>query len=124
MIRDIDFIRESLLEVETNAKPLEFYPIIDVMCKNGYDLEFAFAQLSLMENAGLFGTVAKDLSCGFSVQGLSNKGYDFLETIKNDTIWDKTKKEIREKKLPKTIEFIAKVAGIFLGEYSKHKNGN
>lgn len=124
MIKDIDFIRTCLLEIEENAKPLEFYPIIEKMCEKGYDLKFAFAQLSLMESAGLFDKTAKDLSYGYSIMGLSNSGYNFLETIRNDEVWVKTKKEIKDKKLTKTIEFIAKIAGVFCGELIKHKNGD
>ena len=72
----------------------------------------------------LFGNYTKDMSFGFSVFGLSNRGYDFLESIRNDEIWKKTKTEIEKKKLPRTIEFIAKIAGVFLGEFVKHKNGD
>lgn len=124
MVRDIEFIRECLMDIEENAKPLEFYNIGYVMTSKGYDSKFSFAQLLLMEQAGLFDKVVKDNSLSFSVMGLSNRGYDFLENISNNEVWDKTKKEIKEKKLPKTIEFIAKVAGVFFGELIKHKNGD
>lgn len=123
MKSDIEFIREALLEIEEKCEPMKFYPISSVMEGNGYDNDYTFNQLLLMEEAGLFGKTAKNISGSFSCMGLSNCGYDFLETIRNDVVWEKTKNEIQEKKLPKTIRFIAEVAGIFVGELLKHKNG-
>lgn len=122
MKRDIEFIREVLLEIEENCEPMKFYPISSVMQEKGYEHDYTFNQLLLMEEAGLFGKTAK-MSGSFSCMGLSNCGYDFLETIRNDVVWEKTKNEIQEKKLPRTIKFIAEVAGIFVGELLKHKNG-
>ena len=121
MKRDIDFIRDALLEIEENCEPMQYYPISLVMGNKGYDNAYAFNQLLLMEEAGLFGKTDKNLSGSFCCMGLSNYGYDFLETIRNDTVWKKTKNEIQEKKLPRTIKFIAEVAGIFVGELIKHK---
>ena len=123
MKRDIDFIREALLEIEENCAPMKFYPISSIMTKRGYETDYTYNQLLLMEEAGLFGKTVKNLPCSFSCMGLSNYGYDFLETIRNDVVWEKTKNEIQEKKLPRTIKFIAEVAGIFVGELLKHKNG-
>lgn len=123
MKRDIEFIREALLDIEENCNPLSVYPISLAMYNKGYDSDYAFNQLLLMEEAGLFGKTSKTTSGSFSCMGLSNYGYDFLETIRNDIVWEKTKKEIQEKNLPKTIKFIAEVAGVFVGEFWKHKNG-
>lgn len=122
MKRDIDFIREALLELEENGEPMQFYPISLSMANKGYGNDYTFHQLLLMEEAGLFGKTTKSTGGSFSCMGLSNCGYDFLETIRNDVVWEKTKKEIQEKKLPKTVKFIAEVAGIFVGELLKHKN--
>ena len=58
----------------------------------------------------------------YQIGNLTNYGYDFLELIRNDDVWKKTEKEINEKKLPKTIEWIAKVAGIFTGNVVKLLN--
>jgi len=122
MKRDIEFIRQALFDIEENAPPLEFYQILESMVNKGYEKSFSFAQLELMESAGLFGLTTKDFGECFAVIGLSNRGYDFLESIRNDVVWKKTKNEIEEKKLPKTIKFIAEVAGTFIGELLKHKN--
>ncbi|MBE0670081.1 MAG: hypothetical protein IH588_05805 [Anaerolineales bacterium] len=54
---------------------------------------------------------------------MTNYGYDFIELIRNEAIWKKTEKEIEEKKLPKTVQWIAKVAGIFTSNVVKEPNG-
>ncbi len=120
MIKDIDFIREILINIEENYKPLEFYDICSSMTRKGYSRENVYYELELMEKAGFFHQVAKNMSYGFEVMGLSYYGMDFLEKIKNDTVWEKTKKEIKNKNLPRTFEFIAQIAGIFCGELIKH----
>ncbi len=122
MKRDMDFIRQALLEIEDKCEPMQFYPIASAMMQKGYEGAYTINQLNLMEEAGLFGKTAKTTLGSFSCMGLSNYGYDFLETIRNDVIWEKTKNEIQEKKLPRTIKFIAEIAGIFVGELLKHKN--
>lgn len=122
MKRDIEFIREVLLNIEENCAPMEMYPISFEMSKKGYDDDYVFNHLLLMEEEGFFGGTNK-FGRSFSCMGLSNRGYDFLEIVRNDTLWEKTQKEIQEKKIPRTIKFFAEVAGIFVGEMLKHKNG-
>ena len=122
MKRDLEFIREVLINIEENCAPMTMYPISFEMSKKGYDGDYVLNHLILMEEEGLLGRVNK-VGGSFFCMGLSNRGYDFLETIRNDIVWEKTKKEIQEKKLPKTVKFIAEIAGIFVGEMLKHKNG-
>jgi len=121
MTRDMDLIRNILLKVEENTDGINYYSCNS--CIPNISFNVMLYHLNLMEEAGLFyGKVAKDLCGGFSVRGLSNYGHDFLETIKNDNIWMQTKQEIEEKKLPKTIKFLAEVAGRFIGALLKAKN--
>ncbi|MBE7078104.1 MAG: DUF2513 domain-containing protein [Clostridiales bacterium] len=122
MKRNMELIRDCLMDIEENAKSLQYYNISFAMTQKGYDIDECFSTLSYMEESGLFGKTNKDLSCNFEVQGLSKLGYDFIEKIREEDIWNKTKQEINKKKLPRTIKFIAEVAGAFWGEFSKHKN--
>ena len=62
MKRDIDFIRETLLELEENCEPMSFYPISSIMCEKGYAQDYALNQLLLMEEAGLVGKTITDYS--------------------------------------------------------------
>ena len=59
----------------------------------------------------------------FQVGNLTSIGYDYLELVRDDEIWNKTKTEVKKKKLPETIESIAKIAGIFTGHVIKELNG-
>lgn len=45
-----------------------------------------------------------------------------MELIRNEDVWEKTKEEIEKKKLPKTIEFLAQIAGIFAGNVISEMN--
>jgi hypothetical protein len=67
-------------------------------------------------------TWGDDTILAFYVGNLSSAGYDYLELIRNDEIWDKTKEELNKKKLPQTIEEIARIAGIFTGQVIKGLN--
>lgn len=56
------------------------------------------------------------------IGNLTSRGYDYLELIRNEDTWGKTTKEIEERKLPGTFEWIAKIAGIFTGNVVKELN--
>lgn len=122
MKRDMDLIRDILLTIEEKCQPMQYFDVMSEEINKGYDCRLIYEHLLLMEEAHLLGNTAKDLCGGFQVQGLSNYGYDFLEKIKNDDVWIQTKNQIDSKKLPKTIEYIAKVAGIFLGNFYGNLN--
>lgn len=122
MIRDMDFIREALLDVEKNAKPLGIYCISYAMTQKGYEDDYTCAQIELMADAGFF--IKADRFAGvWNIFGLSNRGYDFLETIKNESVWQQTKDTLDKNKLPKTLDWIAQIAGIFLGKFIKNLKG-
>ena len=116
MKRDMELIRKILLEIEKDDKGIGFYQITSM---NGYSYDELYLHLCLMDDAGFFNKVQKDLSGGFMYDRLTNRGYDFLETIRNDEVWEETKKEVEKKKLPKTIETIVGVAGYFIGKVMK-----
>jgi hypothetical protein len=124
MKRDMELMRKILFKIEEDyvagSKKLKNLKI------GGYDTNCIAEHCELLYQAGLIKlyepSYAGDSIYFFDVGNLSNRGYDYLELIRNDDIWDKTKKEIEEKKLPKTVEFIAKVAGVFSGNFVKEFN--
>jgi len=124
MDRDMDLIRDLLIKIKDNTDGESFFEAGN--CMPGIDYNKVRLHLELMEESGLFAGgrngVLKSFGYSFQIRRLSNYGYDFLEQITNDEIWEKTKTEIKEKKLPRTIEWIAKVAGIFWGSYMKNRN--
>lgn len=127
MKRDMELIRKILFEIEEKFEPglgiLHGIPI------EGYDKCIVGDHCELIYQAGLI-TDYKDQRGGqgnkllmFSVGKLTNRGHDYLELIKNDEIWNKTEKEVGEKKLPNTIEtygtVAASIAGAFLREINR-----
>lgn len=50
----------------------------------------------------------------FGVSGSTWAGQDFLENIRNEGIWDKTKSIIKEKSLPMTLEVVKAIAATLI----------
>lgn len=50
----------------------------------------------------------------YSVGNLTNSGYDFLDKIRKDTIWENTKDIIKEKGLPMVIDVIKEVSSTLI----------
>ena len=68
----------------------------------------------LLYEAGLISTYksqnADNHLYTFAVGHLTWEGHDFLDKIREDTIWNKTKSIIRDKVLPMTLDIIKEVA--------------
>lgn len=92
MKRDLDLIREILLSVE------EFEPerigqiqTISVDQFSGTEPQ-NLHHMNMLVEANLLRMVGKPtLGGSFGVSGMSMAGHDFLDAIRDDTIWDKTK---------------------------------
>ena len=121
MKRDLELVRKILLQIEENSGGMGRYSIASI---DGYSYEQLYGHFCSMKEAGLFTNPKILMAGGLMVDRLSNAGYDFLEKIRNDEVWEQTKKEIKNKKYPETIEFIAKVAGIFWGNLLGNINKN
>ena len=117
MKRDIDLQRKILLAIEEQYKPGD--ESINNLTVEGYDFNTIAEHCYLLYQQGLITRYdpswADNKIVIFFVGNLTSTGYDFLELIKDDEIWNKTKAEVNNKKLPETIEWLAKVAGIFTG---------
>jgi len=112
MKRDMELIRKILFQIEEKSDGIRTYSIDSI---DGYSDEQLETHFGLIKEAGLLHN-PKTLNGGqLVVDRLSNAGYDFLEKIRNDQVWEQTKTEIKTKKLPETIEFFSKIAGIFAG---------
>ena len=117
MIRDMELIRKILFALEKQYKPGD--GLIFGLGIDGYELKTIAEHCDFLCQQGLI-TDYKPTRGGntiltFQVGNLSSAGYDYLELIRNDDIWNKTKDEVEKKKLPKTIETLAKIAGKFTG---------
>lgn len=125
MKRDMELIRKILFAIEEKYKPGDgvlFGPSIE-----GFDMPVIAEHCSLMYEKGLISAYkplyADNTVYAFSVGNLTGSGYEYLELIRNESVWEKTKEEVEQKQLPKTIETIAKIAGVFTGNMLKELTG-
>ena len=115
MKRDMKLIRELMFYIEKN----HVNEVLQDIKFKDYSFQEIGYHCDLLYQAGLVDKYKGDIVNGklmfFRVGGLTWKGQDYLELIRNDEIWQKITKEVEDKKLPKTIEFIAKIGGKFTG---------
>lgn len=111
MRRDMDLCRMILFYIEENYSAGN--RLINISL-NGYTSSEIYEHCKLLYEAGLIqefndiSTTMGERQC--MVGNLSNKGYDFLDSIRQDTIWNKTKSTIKEKGLPLVLDTIKTVA--------------
>ncbi len=124
MKRDMDLLRKILIAIENKYKPGD--GPVSQLAIDGYDLKTIAEHCDLLYQEGLvkdYKPLYGDNTIqAFWVGNLTNKGYDYLELVRDDGIYNKTKTEVKNKKLPETIEWFAKIAGIFTGEVIKGLN--
>src|SRR5208283_2520076 len=100
MKRDMDLLRELLLKIEDNPQmdgTREFYYATpEEMGIQGYSKEeVAYHLRLLIQNGFIDGAVT--MACPMQiVRSLTNEGHDFLDNIRNDDIWKKTKATMGE----------------------------
>ncbi len=96
MKRNFDLVRAILLQVEHEGDPEE--PLITSIAVEGQDQPLTNEHVKLMIESGLL-----EGDCKFStnnrilltaVRGLTPRGYDFLDNIRNEGVWKKIKEHI------------------------------
>lgn len=120
MKRELDLYRDILLLTEKYADPNEgpiqilaagnqmrFPGVDDVDLPEsieGTDNAVILRHVELMTEAGLLDSNANDPSANTTtdgrlfngaIYGLTHEGHDFLENIRDDTVWNRTKEETR-----------------------------
>lgn len=115
MKRDMDLVRSILLTIESqpDSKPIPFLQV------EGYDSETVAYHCEIMYQNGLLlhfsGQKVGIGEYGFwEVSGITWEGYDYLDKIRDNTIWDKTKAAIKKKGLPLVIDTIKTVSTAFI----------
>ncbi|RDU94946.1 DUF2513 domain-containing protein [Trinickia dinghuensis] len=100
MKRDMDLIRELMLKLEalsvplTEIKPIDGHePAVQV---DGYTVEQIDYHLLLLEQAGfIHGGGLENFGMrfgpGIGFQSLTWAGHDFLESVRDPDVWDRTK---------------------------------
>lgn len=116
MQRDMDLIRKILLKIEA-SRPFE--KIKNLQVDDIYDLTWVACHCEMLFEAGFIkeyyaSTCELHGVNWFYVRDLTWEGQNFIETIRQDTIWNKTKKAIKEKGLPLLVSTISSIATAFI----------
>lgn len=115
MKRDMDLVRKILFAIE-EKQPFERSEIII----EGYDKQEIAYHCEMLFNEGYikdyYGITCDNLDgvLRFWVQDLTWEGQDLLETIRQDTIWNKTKQTIKEKGLSMIVGTIKTISTAFI----------
>lgn len=114
MKRDMDLVRLILLKIEEEYQVTAIYNLeID-----GYCMESVAYHCQILHEAGLISAYnaqyADDQIWGFGVGSLTWEGHDFLDKIRDNSLWNKVKRTIAKKGLPLVIETIKTISSAFI----------
>ena len=110
MKRDMDLVRLILLKIEEDYVSTALYNLkID-----GYDKETIAYHCKMLHEGGFvsdYGSHYADNALqSFGVGSLTWEGNEFLDKIRDDSFWGKTKKEIKNRGLPMIVDTIKAVS--------------
>ena len=114
MKRDMELVRDILFAIEEQYTDT---PIYDLQVKD-YSIKSIAYHCKILYEAGLVddydSVYGNDELCDFAVGSLTWEGHEFLEQIKNDTVWNKSKSVIKDKGLPFVIDVIKDVTSTII----------
>ncbi|WP_099203479.1 DUF2513 domain-containing protein [Miniphocaeibacter massiliensis] len=118
MKRDMELVRKILFKIEKEY--IDTALSYDNIKIEGYDMKTIGYHCDLMYNVNLlsyYNPRVYDNELGYFFVGkLTWEGHEYLDKIKNENVWNKTKSTIKEKGLELTMEIIPKVAGKIISE--------
>ena len=114
MKRDMDLVRLILLKIEEDYVSTALYNIeVD-----GYDKETIAYHCKILHEAGFISDYgaryADNALYSFGVGSLTWEGNEFLDKIRDDSFWGKTKDAIKKKGLPLVLDTVKTVATAFI----------
>lgn len=97
MKRNLDLLREILLSLE-NHEPERIGTLQSISPKDFSGSEPQnFYHIDMLANAGFIKLAGKPTLAGhFAVHGMTMTGHDFLDAIREQSVWDHTKKRVGE----------------------------
>lgn len=114
MKRDMDLARKILLKIEEEYVSTA---IIN-LCIEGYDMEAVAYHCKILHEAGLVSDYGAQYGSDeiyvFGVGALTWEGNDYLDKIRDDSFWKKTKDAINQKGLPLILDTIKTVSTAFI----------
>ena len=110
MKRDMDLVRSIMLRVADSDEPISIHELVDVE----HDKQLVGYHVSIMKEAGLVrGSIMSaddDPYYSCLISSLTWEGNDFLDAIRNETVWGKTKSAISKTVGSATFEMVKSVA--------------
>ena len=110
MKRDMELCREILFALEEQYVDTAIVNLKVV----GHGMKEVAYHCKLLYEAGFVASYnpkyGSNTLLAFSVGGMTWDGHEFLDKIREDTVWNKTKDLIKEKGLPMALEVVKNVA--------------
>ncbi len=103
----MDLIRDILLKIEEYNEPTGW---INITIAGYTDLEISY-HIKLLSQAGLIEAFNGSDTAGFDwkAKSLTWEGHEFLDSARNNTIWEKTKSVIKTKALGASFEIVKEI---------------
>lgn len=95
MIRDLDLIRQLLIQTELKDSPSGWIiPII-----NGFSADEVSYHINLLIQANLIDGIDLTTADGYlyGIRNLTWEGHEFIDSARNDTTWKKAKQKLGSK---------------------------
>lgn len=106
----MELCRLVLFEIEKKFRSTSLHNL----AIENYDKDVVAYHCKLLFEAGLISsykpTYADDEIYSFSVGSLTWQGHELLDKIREDSVWNNTKKKIKDSMLPMTLDVIKDVA--------------
>ena len=113
MKRDWDVIRDMLARIESIDSYTGHLSIADFQSDTFEKRYLVSGHMQLLIDRGLVYGVMQPLvgiaASGFTVKGLTWEGHEFLDSIRNDTVWHQTKETFVSRGLDMSFETIKAV---------------
>ncbi len=110
MKRDMDLIRKILFEIEDKY----ISTALINLSIDGFDMQTVAYHCKILHDGGLVsfykGEYASDELYIFQVGNLTWEGHEFLDTVREDSVWNKTIKTIQEKTLDLSLGTVKMIA--------------
>ena len=94
MKRDMDLIREILLKIEEHDVNSPSSANLEI---EGYSPREVYEHARLLENAGLIEDAHFDFAGNTWVQRITWSGYDYLDKVRDNSIWKKRRIQSKKK---------------------------
>lgn len=111
MKRNWDTVRELLTKVEESSQPGDMIRLSAFPAERAAEVSY---HMELLLEAGLVdGQMSKAISRGpheFLATRLTWNGHEFLDSIRSETVWEKTKKVFASRGVEMTVDLVKSVA--------------